>query len=196
MAFITDDAMNIQRYDSRTIALHWITAALIVLAWGMAQVIDFFPRGPLRVDARSVHIALGVALSVVIVLRILHRAGRGTALPAADSPALHMIAKGTHYLLYALVIAQVLLGYAFAYSRGDSIFNLFALPGIGDKELKDTIGDLHGLIANVILIVAGIHAVAALVHHYVWKDNVLRRMMPGRRNALQDGLSAPQRNQI
>jgi cytochrome b561 len=166
-------------YDRRTIALHWATAALVLLAWGMAQIIDDFPRGPLRVDARSVHFVFGLSLAVILALRIRHRAGAGRRLPAADRGVLHVAAKAVHYALYALMIAQVLLGIAFALLRGDSVFNLFSVgPLPFDKTVKGSVGDLHGTIATVILIVAGVHACAGLFHHFVWRDGVLRRMIP------------------
>jgi cytochrome b561 len=169
-------------YDRRTIAFHWITAALVLLAWGMAQIIDFFPRGELRVDARSVHFVFGLALAVILCLRIANRATAGRKLPPAEGGVLHLAAKGAHYGLYALMIAQLLLGIAFALLRGDSVFNLFALGPLPlDKSVKDTVGDLHGLIANIILILAGLHSAAALFHHFVRRDGVLRRMIPALR---------------
>jgi cytochrome b561 len=80
------------------------------------------------------------------------------------------------------MIAQLLLGIAFALLRGDSVFNLFALGPLPlDKSVKDTVGDLHGLIANIILILAGLHSAAALFHHFVRRDGVLRRMIPALR---------------
>lgn len=178
MTLTTAGARVDEHYDSRTIALHWATAALVVLAWGMAQIIDDFPRGALRVDARSVHITFGIALAVVLAMRIVYRASAGRGLPAADKGLLHLAAKATHWGLYLLLTAQVLLGITLWYMRGDSYFNVFALPGSADKDLRNTIDDLHGTIANIILIVAGIHAAAALVHHFVFRDNVLRRMAP------------------
>jgi cytochrome b561 len=169
-------------YDRRTIALHWASAALVLLAWGMAQIIDDFPRGPLRIDARSVHFVFGLSLAVVLCLRIAHRAASGRRLPAADAGFLHVVAKAVHYALYVLMIAQVLLGISWALLRGDSVFNLFAVGPLPlDKSVKDNVGDLHGTIATIILIVAGLHAAAGLFHHYVWRDGTLRRMIPGLR---------------
>lgn len=173
---------DVQRYDRRTIILHWTTAVLVVALWGSAQVIDWFPRGWPRVDARSVHITMGVTLVAVLIWRVAHRLGDGRKLPPADRPLLHAVAKTTHYGLYALLATQVTLGVLFVWLRGDNIWNLFSLPALplGDKAFRENVGDLHGLIANVILILAGVHAAASLVHHYVWRDNVLRRMLPQR----------------
>jgi len=169
------------KYDSRTILLHWLTALLVVLLWGVAQVIDFFPSGPLRVDARSVHITLGVTLLVVLALRIVWRLRGGRHLPAAETGLIGLAARVVHYALYALLIAEVALGLSNAWVRGDSIFNLFTIPAFdpANKALRREVGSLHGLVANVILIVAGAHAAAALFHHYVRRDGVLRRMLPG-----------------
>jgi len=166
-------------YDRRTILLHWLTAGLVVALWGIAQIIDVFPNGPLRVDARSVHITLGVALIVVLITRIAWRAGRGRRLEPAESGILGLAAILVHYLLYGLLIAELCLGLANVWVRGDSLFNLVTVPAFDptDKALRSTIGELHGTIATVILIVAGLHAAAALFHHYVLRDGVLRRML-------------------
>ncbi|HEX3347563.1 MAG TPA: cytochrome b [Acetobacteraceae bacterium] len=168
------------RYDSRTMWLHWLTALFILLAWGMAQVMDYFPSGGLRVDARSVHVTLGLAVGVVLALRLWHRIHGGRALEAADEGMLQALAKATHYILYVLVIAQVILGVMYVWSRGDSIFGLFRMPGGIDRATRQTIGDAHAFVAWCILGVAGFHAAAALFHHFVWRDGVLRRMLPRR----------------
>jgi cytochrome b561 len=166
-------AGTITRYDGRTILLHWLTAGLIVALWCMGQTIDWFPR-PLRPDARSAHFTVGLILGVVLVLRIRWRATSGRILPNADPGLLGLVAKAVHYLLYALVIGEVALGICNAWFRGDSYFGLFGLPGY--RPLRGQIEWLHAQVATAILIVVGLHALAALAHHYVLRDNVLRRM--------------------
>jgi cytochrome b561 len=176
----TKGAMSTERYDGLTIAFHWITAALVLLAWAMANFIDDFPRGPLRVDARSVHIFLGAGVAIVLALRVAHRLGAGKSLPEPHRGILSLLSGGIHRAFYILIGAQVVLGGTLAYLRGDSLFNLVSLPGSPDKDLRDSIANLHGTIGNVILILAGLHAFAALIHHFLWRDNVLRRMLPGK----------------
>ena len=170
------------RYDRRTIALHWLTAALVVALWALGQTIDFFPKGDARVYARSLHIALGVTLALVLASRLHWRLGAGTQLPPAGAGRLDALALLTHRLLYGLLIGAVLLGLANAWVRGDSIFNLFKIPPLapGDRPLRETVEELHAWCANALLIVAGVHAAAALLHHLVLKDDVLRRMLPRR----------------
>ncbi|HYM35384.1 MAG TPA: cytochrome b [Steroidobacteraceae bacterium] len=171
-----------QSYDARTIALHWITAALVVLLWVIAHYIDDFPKGPARINMRSTHILFGVLLSVVLVYRIYWRTRRGRSLPPINSGALAAVTKAGHMALYTLLIATVLLGVTNAWIRGDSFFNQWTIPSLapGNKALRKQVGDLHELAANTILIVAGIHALIALIHHFVLRDLTLRRMIPRR----------------
>jgi cytochrome b561 len=171
------------RYDTTTILLHWITAILVVEQWLGAQIIDWFPRGSPRVDARSVHITCGVLLAITLSARIVWRLTRGRRLPPVDTGVLNLIAKATHWGLYALLAAMVLVGLALAWTRGDNIFNLFAIPAYdpGNRALADQVQDIHATIGWIIVGLAGLHAAAALVHRYVWRDGVLLRMLPGSR---------------
>lgn len=168
------------RYDGVSIALHWLTAALVVILWTLGQTIDFFPKGAPKIDARSMHIALGAALGLVLLARVLWRVSAGRSLPPADSGWIGLLAKLVHYGLYALVATTVVLGVFNAWQRGDVLFNLYTLPKLvpGDRALTRTLAWLHGDLADLVLIVAGLHAAAALAHHYLLRDPVLRRMLP------------------
>ncbi|MGO4571401.1 cytochrome b [Microvirga sp. 2TAF3] len=168
------------RYDRATIALHWITAGLVAFLWIFGQTADLFPRGPLRTGVWSLHVTLGFALALVLIVRILWRAGPGRGLPPAENGVLHLVAKVTHYLLYVLLATAIGLGIANAFVRGYNLFGLWSLPQIGDPSLRRPLTGWHGLAANAIMIVALIHAGAALAHHYLWKDGVLRRMVSAR----------------
>jgi len=168
------------RYDATTMFFHWATAILVVTQWLGAQTIDWFPRGALRVDARSVHVTLGLLLAAILAARVLWRLTRGRRLPLADKGALNVVAKGTHWVLYGLLAAMVLAGMFLTWTRGDSIFNLFSIPAYApdNKALPDQVQEIHGTIGWLILALAGLHASAALVHRYLWHDGVLARMLP------------------
>jgi cytochrome b561 len=173
-------SLNAKRYDGTTILLHWVTAILVVEQWLGAQMIDWFPRGPLRVDARSVHITLGVVLAVLLLGRLLWRSSRGRRLPLADTGFLGVVAKATHWGLYGLLVAMVLVGLALTWTRGDSLFNLVSIPAYdpADRDLADQVQGIHATIGWIILGLAGLHAGAALFHRYVWHDGILARMLP------------------
>jgi len=168
-------------YDATTIRFHWATAVLVVVQWLGAQTIDWFPRGILRVDARSVHIVGGVVLTLLLLARLLWRTTRGRHLPPQPGhTALAWIAKAAHWSLYALMLAMVTVGMVLTWVRGDSIFGVFQIEAYapGNHSLAEQIQDLHGTIGYIILGLAGLHAASALVHRYVWKDGVLERMLP------------------
>lgn len=170
------------RYDTKTLVFHWVVAILVATQWLGAQVIDFFPKGALRIDARSVHITFGVLLAFILVGRIVWRLTGGRRLPPVGEGIIPLIAKLTHWALYALLAAILLVGLFLTWTRGDNIFNLFEIPAFdpGNETLPDQVLEIHETIATLILILAGLHAGAALVHHYLWHDGVLRRMLPRR----------------
>lgn len=167
-------------YDRRTIVLHWLTALLVLGLWLAGQTIDWFPKGLPRTSARSTHILCGALLSGIVVYRIWWRASRGRRLPAADDGLVRVLSTFTHRALYVLVCTTVALGIANAWIRGDSIFDLFRIPSLAptDKGLRESIENYHGLSANILIALAGIHAAAGLFHRFVLKDRVLRRMIP------------------
>src|SRR5690348_6641820 len=135
----------VAKYDNFSILMHWLTAALIVVLWIVAQIIDDFPRGAPRMLVRSVHISLGVTLAVVIGIRLLWRASPRRRAPLAMAGALGIAARVVHYGLYVLVVGAILLGIANVWVRGDTIFGLFTVPRLspGNASLKDTIEELH-----------------------------------------------------
>jgi cytochrome b561 len=167
-------------YDGVTISLHWITALLVVVLWVIGQTADSFPKGAFQSAYWSTHVVLGFVLVFVILYRVGWRATAGRRLPRVDPVPLHILAKATHYGLYLGLAIVLVLGLANAFVRGYHIYGLFQLPQLGDKDLRRPITHWHGLAANVVLILAGFHALAALGHHYLLRDGILRRMMPGR----------------
>jgi len=90
-------------------------------------------------------------------------------------------ARGVHVLLYAMLIVQPLLGIATAWTDGKTIlvpFTSIAVPALlaADKELAHQLEDIHKLVANGFYFVVGLHVLAALYHHFVRRDDTLRRM--------------------
>jgi len=167
-----------ERYDPTTVWLHWITVALIVALWVIGQTGDLVPRGPLRTGMWSTHVVLGFLTAFVLVTRVAWRARFGRVVPPADSGALYMIAKLTHYALYVLLGLVVVAGIVDASYRGFNVFGLWSVPqfGSGDAATRHSINEWHELAANVLMLVAAVHALAALGHHYVWRDRLLDRM--------------------
>jgi cytochrome b561 len=172
--------LRIEHYDSTTIFLHRLSAALVVVLWTVGQSIGFFPRGAPRLTVRSLHIAVGAVLAIVLLLRLVWRQTRGIQLPPTDTGMLGRSATGMHHLLYALLVAIVMIGLGCVWIRGDTVFNWFTVPAFdpGNKALRHNAVELHAWVANLLLALAGIHAIAAVWHHWVLKDGAMRRMLP------------------
>ncbi len=112
-------------------------------------------------------------------MRIVWRLTAGRRLPGVGSPVVRTLAAAVHVGLYLLLGTVVALGIANAFNRGIDLYGLGRLPQLGDPTLKKSLTQAHGLAANILIALAGLHASAALAHHYLWRDGVLRRMRPG-----------------
>ncbi len=175
-----DAAATPTRYDRRSISLHWLSAALVLGLWALGQSIDLFPKGGARIAARSLHLSFGATLALVLAYRIWWRLTAGARLPSAGAGWIDRLASLAHRALYLLLICTVVLGVANTWVRGDTLFNLFTIPEFepGNRDLRETVEDWHGLSANILLALVSLHAAAGLLHHFVRKDDVLRRMLP------------------
>jgi len=126
------------------------------------------------------HVVLGFLTAFVLVTRVVWRAQFGRVLPPADRGILYVIAKLTHYALYVLIGIVVIAGIIDASYRGFNIFGLWSVPqfGSGNADIRRSIHGWHELAANALIVTAGVHALAALSHHYVLRDRLLDRMRP------------------
>lgn len=169
-------------YDVTTIALHWLVTGLVVFLWLIGTFLeDLVPKGALRSAIWSAHFDLGFLFTGVIVALLVWRRTGGRQLPVEDPGPLHMLAKATHTTLYLLLFVIAGLGIANAFVRGVTLIEALALPKLGDPEWRRPLTHWHGLAANLLMAVALFHAAAALIHHYLWHDGILRRILPGRR---------------
>ena len=98
-------------------------------------------------------------------------------------PWVGIAALSVHVLIYALLLMVPVGGIVLQFARGQSLplFGLYeiASPWARDRTLAGLVKNVHELLAHALLILASLHALAALVHHYVLKDDTLRRMLPG-----------------
>lgn len=168
------------RYDSTTIALHWVVAVLVAVQWVIGQTIDDMPKGAVKLDYIGLHLTIGVLIGTALLFRLAWRVGPGRRLPPAARGFLHVIAKTTHWGLYALLTATVALGISFALAWGVPVYTVARIHGLaaGNRPLARALLDWHGTLADAVLILAGLHACAALFHHYVLGDRLIQRMSP------------------
>jgi len=134
----------------------------------------------------QLHRSLGVTVFVLTVFRLAWRWHAQIPSLPADLPAIQKVAaRITEYVLYALMLVQPMLGLLHTNARGRRVdlYFLGALPPIvgPDRLLATQTIAAHDLVAYILLAVIGLHAAAALFHHFVRRDEVLRAMLPHRR---------------
>jgi cytochrome b561 len=183
MESLVTEISNDERYGPVAIALHWATAALILAAILFAWIVLLTPKGALHDNLLTIHRSFGVSVFTVAALRILWRVTHRAPRPPRSLPRWQRwTAAGTHWLLYGLLFAMPIAGYVFmnATDKAVSFFYLFDLPRLvaPDPALAKLAGRTHESLQWAIYFFVGLHAAAALRHHFVIKDNVLRRMLP------------------
>lgn len=172
------------RYPGAVITMHWLTLILLVAVYTLIELKGYFPKGSdTREALKSWHELCGVTvLAVVIVRLIIRRAYRGTPpIVPAPPPWQENLAKAMHVILYVFLITMPVLGWFVLSAKGklDLPLGLHLMPLIApDKPLGKTLEDIHETIGNVGYYLIGLHALAALFHHYWMRDNTLRRMLP------------------
>jgi len=171
-----EDAEVGDHYDRVTRQLHWATAALVAILWAMGRLTVLLPRGQLRLDVWSVHVLLGFTFVVVIVSRIGWRATKGRKLLPAKRGVRHLAANLMHGLLYFLLVGVAGLGILNVLAHGFPLFGMLDFPKVGGADYDRVVNGWHNLFANMLFGAAVLHACAALFHHHVIKDRVLRRM--------------------
>ncbi|HVN43066.1 MAG TPA: cytochrome b/b6 domain-containing protein [Steroidobacteraceae bacterium] len=169
-------------YGSVAKFLHWSIVILVIVQFYLAESADDLPDGAEKFQIIARHKTLGVLLLVLAIARILWKlAMRGRPQPVGAG-ALKKAAAAGHGLLYLLLLAQPISGWAMASAAGAKVtfFGWFTLPPLAhaDHALHERLEDLHGALFWVLVAVAALHVAAALYHHFVLKDGVLRRMSP------------------
>jgi len=165
-------------------SLHWFTVVLVVVAWVLGVGDDVLPKGAARSAGLFVHITAGLTILVALALRLLWRA---VDPPPPPEPTIFGIwadhaSRLGHYALYALLIAVPIVGVVLQFARGDPLplFGLFEVhsPWAANRVFARSVKEVHEVLANALVVLAALHAVAALIHHWVLRDRTLIRMLP------------------
>lgn len=172
-----------QEYGLVAKTLHWSIVGLLIaqftIAWSMP---DIGPRThPDRLI--NLHLSFGALILLVVLLRLVWRILNPVELLPGMSPRWQQTAaRIMHFALYLLAITIPLLGWASASGRGFAVsfFGLISLPHIlpARSRLTSVLGDIHTVESYVLLGLVGLHVMAALYHHFIVRDDTLRRMFP------------------
>ena len=177
--------MRPSRYHPALVALHWFLAAFIALALTLGMfVLKAIPNSsPQKLEALRAHmIGAGVIVSLMAV-RLALRLRSARPEPASTGlPFLDRVARISHLAFYGLVAAMIVTGLATALLAGLPAI-VFGGSGASLPASFDAFPTrvIHGLIAKVFVALIAVHATAALYHHFVLRDGLLKRMWFGRR---------------
>ena len=170
-------------FDALTITLHWTTLLLVLAALGSGLLHGQVEDRSWAPHVLRVHRSLGVSIWVLTVLRLLWRltGARFPAFPASMTEMHRLAARLSEYGLYALLLIQPATGLAQTILKGRQV-ELFAwsIPPIvrRDLALAGAFHEVHEIGAWCLVALAGLHATAALVHHFILRDDVLEAMAP------------------
>ena len=179
---------TIDRYGSLSIAMHWLMLALLVAVYATIELRGYYPKGSdLREGLKQWHFMLGLSVFVLLWLRLALRFWG--PMPRIQPPIniwQHRAAIAMHLALYLFLVVMPLLGWMVLSAKGKAIpFFGLHLPALmaPDRGLAETLEEIHETIGNIGYYLIGLHALAALVHHYFLRDNTLLRMLPQRRSS-------------
>jgi cytochrome b561 len=176
---------KVTRYSAPAIALHWLIAALIVAGFVLGLSMVDLPLSPKKLKWFSWHKWIGVTVFLLTALRLLWRLSHPPpVLPAGMPSWQRRAATASHALLYILTIAIPLSGWIYSSASGVKVvyLGIVPLPDLvtADKPLAEQLKLVHKTLNFMLLGVVIVHVVAALKHHFVDRDDVLRRMLPWR----------------
>ena len=168
---------------------HWAVVLLILAQATVGLVMVELPRKPSIIGVYSFHKSLGLTILLLAVLRLAWRAfDRRPEEPATMPHWQALAARGGHVLLYGLLFAVPLSGWLFDSASSLrplvwwGLVEMPSLTGGADKAFKPLAEAAHEWLFWILVLVAAGHAAAALFHHFHDRDEVLRRMLPGRRS--------------
>ena len=180
-----------ERYGWITIVIHWIMAIALIAMYFLGDYmvdLEYYDKWYHR--APEIHKEIGVVLGIAMILRLLWNSIQSKPMPLdLTKPRINFMAKLAHYALYALVFFLVISGYLISTAKGQGIdvFGWFELPALlPDNEGRgDLAGDIHEVIGTVFMLIVLLHAGASLVHHFVFKDRTLKRILSPKRNRMK-----------
>ena len=177
--------MKTQRYTGVAIGLHWLIGLMILGSFGVGLYMVDLSLSPTKLRLYSWHKWAGVTIFTLVLIRCLWRITHAApALPPEMPRWQRLAAEASHYLLYALMIAIPLSGWLMSSAKGFQTvyFGVLPIPDllVKNEALGETLALVHKTLNFSMIALVIVHAAAALKHHFIDKDDILRRMLPAR----------------
>ncbi|MFZ5456700.1 MAG: cytochrome b [Pseudomonadota bacterium] len=173
------------RYTRTAMSLHWLIALMLFGMFGFGLYMVELPLSPQKLKFYSYHKWAGVTVFLLVLARLAWRiTHRPPALPAGMPAWQVRAAKAGHHLLYLLMVIVPLSGWLMSSAKGFQTvwFGVLPLPDLlaKDEALGEALLLTHRLLNWFFMLVVAGHVVAALKHHFIDRDGLLSRMLPGR----------------
>jgi cytochrome b561 len=170
-------------YTKTAKALHWLMAILFFGLLALGFYMPDLPLSPEKLKLYSWHKWAGVTAFLLVWLRLFWRVThRPPALPANMPKTMQLVAHAGHLLLYVLMIAIPLSGWLMSSAKGFQTvwFGVLPIPDLLDKnkDLGELLKNVHASLNLLFVAVIAGHIGAALKHHFIDKDDILKRMLP------------------
>ena len=174
---------SVARYTTTAVLLHWIVAALILTGAALGLSMVGLPLSPRKLQWYAYHKWIGVTVFMLTAVRLVWRFAHSVPpMPDAMPAWQRHVANATHLLLYILMLVSPIIGWLHSSATGVPVvyFGVMQMPDLVDKnkELGELLRILHRNFNYFLLLLIGLHAAAALKHHYSDRDDVLARMLP------------------
>jgi cytochrome b561 len=171
------------RYGVIAQLFHWAIVGLIITQFVLANKVAALPLGPAKIATLATHKSIGMTIFGLAVLRLIWRWFNPVPpVPASTPQWQRRAAHASHWALYGLIMVTPIIGWLMSSARAFSVswFGLFTLPDFVEPDTAryEFFHETHEVLAVTLLVIAIVHAVAALKHHFFDRDNVLRRMLP------------------
>jgi cytochrome b561 len=170
-------------YPTTSKLLHWLVAICVLTTAPVAIAMTRVSKGPTQDILYNFHKSLGVLILILMILRLINRLAVGAL--SADpeiEPWQKAVSSTVHTSLYVLLLAMPIVGYIAnsAFGAPTPFFGLFNLPPIVGKNeaLATQLFTIHRWVGWLLIALVLMHVGAALYHHFIRRDSVLKRMLP------------------
>jgi cytochrome b561 len=173
---------TLTRYGAVAQLFHWAIVALVITQFVLAERAEGLSPVA-KIGVLATHKSFGITILGLALLRLIWRLFNPVPPLPADTPRWQdRAAHVSHFLLYALLFITPMLGWLMSSARNFSVswFGLVTLPDFiaPNKAAFETLRDAHHFMAKSLAVIAIVHAAAALKHHFLDRNDVLRRMLP------------------
>jgi len=161
--------------------IHWVSAVMVFSLFALGfWMVDLNYYSQWYRDAPYYHKAFGLTLFLLTLIRITWKLSNKAPKDIGSNKVEHKLAKLAHLALYGLLLLIMFSGYLIstADGRGIELFNLFTVPSMGElfANQEDLAGEVHEIAAYIIMAMVILHIAAALKHHFIDKDETIKRM--------------------